>query len=84
MPGIDSYVNPNFIRYDEGHTLTRTTNDRYMKFDNRRHYRTGEGYMLQTGYNSQNPSTTVGNVQTNTDAIKMQPFISAVYATASG
>jgi len=76
MPSISDYSNPRFIRYVEGWTLTRVTNDRYMQFDNRRHYRTGSGYSLQEGYNAQNPSVTITNVQTNTDVINMRPRLS--------
>ena len=83
MPSIESYVNPRFIPYQpNGWTLTRLTQDRYMRFDNQRSYRNvGQGYVLQEGYNAQNPSIATITVQTNVPSVKLRPQIVDRYAT---
>ena len=82
MPTLSDYVNPRFIPYQpNGWTLTRLTQDRYMRFDNSRSYRNvGRGYSLQAGYNAENPTTAVVQVQTNVDSIKMRPRIVDILA----
>ena len=66
------YQNPRFIPYKEGWTLTRTTSDRYMTFNNQRSYRNGQP---QPGYNAQNPSTQPERVDFRTDNVKLRPLI---------
>jgi len=82
MPGESDYRNPRFIPYQpNGWTLTRLTQDRYMRFDNQRSYRgVGQGYVLQEGYNADNPSIAVNRVQTNVPNIKLRPSVVARYA----
>lgn len=83
MPSIDAYVNPRFVPYQpSGWTLTRLTQDRYMRFDNQRRYRNvGQGYILNAGYSAGNPSITPIRVATNTETVKLRPQIVDRYAT---
>lgn len=74
MIPISDYQNPRFIRYNEGWTLTRNTNDRYMSFDNSRSYRNGQP---RPGYNAQNPSIQEERVDFRTDNVKLRPLIVA-------
>jgi len=76
MANIEDYQNPQFTRYDEGWTLSRNTDDRYMTFDNTRSYRNGQP---QPGYNAQNPSTAPQRVRFDTDAVKLRPLLSVQY-----
>jgi len=78
MPTLSDYQNPKFIPYKEGWTLTRVTDDRYMRFDSIRSYRNGQP---QPGYNAQNPSTQVERVNFKADNVKLRPKIVAEYAT---
>jgi len=83
MPSESNYVNPNFIPYQpNGWTLTRLTQDRYMRFDNPRSYRgVASGYILNGGYSAGNPSISPVRVTTNTDNLKFRPEIVDRYAT---
>lgn len=71
---LSDFANPRFIRYEEGATLSRDDDARYMTFDNTRAYRDGQP---QPGYNADNPSLTPERVDLSTDEVNLRPLMSA-------
>jgi hypothetical protein len=71
MPTIEDYSNPKFIRYIEGATLTRNDMDRFMSYDDVRHYRNGSD-SLQAGYNAQSPTVSIEKVNFRTDTLNIR------------
>lgn len=69
---MNDFRNPYFIRYNEGHTLTRDTHDRYIDYaseDMKRHFR---GTTPQPGYNANNPTTVLPRVRLDVDAVSLR------------
>jgi hypothetical protein len=62
-------IRSRFVRYDEGATLARDDNLRFMDYDNARRY--GRVNMGQMGYNAQNPSVRIRSVRLSSDNISL-------------
>ena len=62
-------IRSRFIKYNEGATLARNDNLRFMNYDNARRY--GRINMGQMGYNAQNPSVRIRSVRLNSDNISL-------------
>jgi hypothetical protein len=62
-------IRSKFVRYDEGATLARDNNLRFMDYDNARRY--GRVNMGQMGYNAQNPSVRIRSVRLSSDNVSL-------------
>lgn len=62
-------IRSRFIRYDEGATLARDDNLRFMDYDDARSY--GRVSMGQLGYNAQNSSVRVRTVRLSSDNVSL-------------
>jgi len=62
-------IRSRFIRYNEGATLSRNNNARFMSYDNARNY--GRVAMGQLGYNAQNPTIRVRTIRLNSDSLTL-------------
>ena len=62
-------IRSKFVRYDEGATLARDNNLRFMDYDDARRY--GRVSMGQLGYNAQNPSVRIRSVRLNSDNVSL-------------
>jgi len=62
-------IRSRFIRYDEGATLARDDNLRFMNYDGARSY--ARVNMGQLGYNAQNPSVRIRSVRLNSDNVNL-------------
>jgi len=64
-----SDIRSRFIRYEEGATLSRDDNLRFMNYDVARRY--GRVTMGQMGYSASNPSTRIRNVRLSVDNVNL-------------
>jgi len=62
-------IRSRFIRYDEGATLARDDNLRFMNYDNIRGY--GRIIIGQVGYNAQNPIISIQTIRLNSDVVNL-------------
>jgi len=62
-------IRSRFVRYNEGATLARDDNLRFMNYDDARSY--GRVNMGQIGYNAQNPSVRVRTIRLSSDSISL-------------
>jgi len=62
-------IRSKFIRYNEGATLSRDDNLRFMDYSDVRSY--GRVNIGQMGYNAQNPSVRIRSVRLNSDSISL-------------
>jgi len=62
-------IRSRFVRYNEGATLSRDDNLRFMDYSDNRSY--GRVSMGQVGYNAQNPSVRIRSVRLNSDNVSL-------------